>query len=696
MGLSHRPSGKQIQPSPKTKNEHHADKVIALTGNPNVGKSTLFNALTGMNQHTGNWPGKTVATAFGEYKFEGVVYRFVDLPGTYSLTAHSAEEEITCDFICFGNPDVSVVVCDATCLERNLILLLQTMEITPKTVLCLNLMDEAEKKGIRIDLKKLRELLKIPVVAVTARKRKGISDLMKAIREIDRKEPEKTDAISYLPYIEEEKKKLTDTMKNLDTKNISHDWIVLRLLEENEELIKKTEEHLGYRLKRPDFPPEKRKKLQDNIVSCIVLTAESVASECVEYKNKKQNLRDRKIDRILTGKLTGIPVMLLMLAGILWLTIVGANVPSQGLTWLFAKTEAAIASLLHTVCAPLWLNSLFTEGVFRVLFWVIAVMLPPMAIFFPLFTLLEDLGYLPRIAFNLDKQFHKAGACGKQSLTMCMGFGCNAAGVIGCRIIDSPRERLIGILTNNFVPCNGRFPIFITLISLFFVTGTAAGFSFLSALFLTGFILLGIAVTLAVSAILSKTLLKGIPSSFTLELPPYRTPQVGKILVRSVFDRTLFVLGRAAAVAAPAGALIWLAANLRIGNTSVLSSVCGFLEPFGRFLGLDGVILTAFILGFPANETVLPITVMAYLAEGSLSGVSPESMLRIFSEHGWTVKTAVCVMLFTLFHWPCSTTLLSVKKETGSIKWTLAAFLIPTAVGLFVCAATNAVWNLFL
>jgi len=316
-------------------------------------------------------------------------------------------------------------------------------------------------------------------------------------------------------------------------------------------------------------------------------------------------------------------------------------------------------------------------------------MLPPMAIFFPLFTLLEDLGYLPRIAFNLDRCFKKCSACGKQALTMCMGFGCNAVGVTGARIIDSKRERLIAILTNVFVPCNGRFPTLISLITMFLVAGSASS-GFLSTLILTGMVILGILATLLVSSILSKTLLKGHPSSFTLELPPYRKPDVFKVIIRSVLDRTLFVLGRAVAVAAPAGLVIWLFANVSVGNATLLSHVSGFLDPFARLLGLDGIILLAFILGFPANEIVVPIMVMAYLSQGTVTDtLSLNEMKELFIANGWTTLTAINTILFSLFHWPCSTTLLTVKKETGSIKWTLASFLIPTLFGIIVCMLTR-------
>ena len=398
-------------------------------------------------------------------------------------------------------------------------------------------------------------------------------------------------------------------------------------------------------------------------------------------------MRRFRADRLLTGRLTGIPVMLLLLSLVFYITLAGANYPSALLSkWALALQEQ-LTRLFQSLNAPAWLHDALVLGMYRVLAWVVSVMLPPMAIFFPLFTLLEDLGYLPRVAFNLDHCFKRCHACGKQALTMCMGFGCNAVGVIGCRIIDSPRERLIAILTNNLVPCNGRFPTIIAIIAMFFVgTGAGAGQTLLSAILLTGVIVLGVLLTFLFSRLLSATVLSGVPSSFTLELPPYRMPQVGKVLVRSVLDRTLFVLGRAVAVAAPAGLILWLFANLDAGGVSILARCTAFLDPFARLLGLDGVILMAFILGIPANEIVLPIAIMGYLATGTLSELPAlNEMHALLSSHGWTWLTAACTVLFSLLHWPCSTTLITIHKETKSMKWTLLAFLLPTAAGICVC-----------
>ncbi|MHB1154912.1 MAG: nucleoside recognition domain-containing protein, partial [Eubacteriales bacterium] len=431
--------------------------------------------------------------------------------------------------------------------------------------------------------------------------------------------------------------------------------------------------------------------LKDYITDKIIHTSEEICKKAVSYHTIQNDLRDRRIDRIITGRLSGFPIMLAMLAVIFWLTIYGANYPSQLIAKFLFNIGEHLAFFLQQNSVNEIIIDVGINGIYRVLAWVVSVMLPPMAIFFPLFTLLEDLGYLPRVAFNLDRCFKGCSACGKQSLTMCMGFGCNAAGVIGCRIIDSPRERLIAILTNNFVPCNGRFPAIISMITMFFIIGVILPFqSVFAAIILTAFIIFSIFITLGVSWLLSATVLRGIPSSFTLELPPYRCPKVGQVLIRSLIDRTLFVLGRAIMVAAPAGLIIWLMANITAGELTLLEHVSGFLDPIAKAIGLDGVILTAFILGFPANEIVIPIIIMAYTAQGSLTDISSLDALRqLFISNGWTVITALCFILFSLMHWPCSTTLITIYRETKSIKWTATAFFIPVFIGIIICFAVS-------
>ena len=687
------------------------DLVIALAGNPNVGKSTVFNGLTGLNQHTGNWPGKTVANAQGYCKSKKNSYVLVDIPGTYSLMAHSAEEEVARNFICFGGADAVAVVCDATCLERNLNLVLQTMEISAKTVVCVNLMDEAKRKNIKIDLKLLEQRLGVPVVGIIARQKKQLNTLLSALDSAVGGERQKSFKTVYPKEIEEAISLLKPVIKRKIGNKINPRWLALKLLDRDPSLTAELNVFLGEDfLKSPelfaaaDAAVRKladagidRERLKDITVSALLKSAEEICDGVVTYQTQKYSATDRRLDKLLTSRLTGYPLMLALLAAIFWLTISGANYPSallsDGLFWI----EDRLTDLFVCLDAPDWLHGALVLGVYRVLAWVISVMLPPMAVFFPLFTLLEDSGYLPRIAYNLDRPFKRCHACGKQALTMCMGFGCNAAGIVGCRIIDSPRERMLAILTNNFVPCNGRFPALISILTMFFV-GTAGGTfsSLLSALLLTAVILLGIAATLGVTKLLSCTILKGMPSSFTLELPPYRRPQIGKVIVRSVFDRTLFVLGRAAAVAAPAGLVIWLAANIRIDGASLLAYCAAFLDPFARLLGLDGVILIAFILGFPANEIVIPIIIMAYMSEGALIELGNLVQLKtLFVSNGWTWTTAVSVMLFSLMHWPCSTTLMTVKKETGSFKWTALAAVLPTVSGMLLCFLFNSAVKFF-
>lgn len=687
-------------------NENKNQFSVALAGNPNVGKSTLFNSLTGSSQHTGNWAGVTVSCFKGSCSSKKYNYVFADLPGTYSLMAHSAEEALARDGICFGNCDAAVVICDSTCLERNLNLVLQILETGIPAMVCVNFMDEAAKKNIRVDLPALSRELSAPVAGTTARKKRSLEHFLDRLDEtVDHPDTEPFH-ISYDAAVEQAISMLLPFTEPLSSR-LSPRWLALRLLENDPGLLRSLNTFLGRDLSEDDALCQAVRQaqshldqagifeddLKDRIVSGIVNTAESIASRTVSLPEKPYGKRDAFWDRILTGRLAGYPAMIGLLALIFWLTITGANYPSALLSSLFFSFQEKLTAAFMAVNAPQWLHGILVLGVYRVLAWVISVMLPPMAIFFPLFTLLEDFGYLPRIAYNLDRPFQCCKACGKQALTMAMGFGCNAAGVTGCRIIDSPRERLIAILTNSFVPCNGRLPALVTLITLFFTGASSAGpiSSLRPALILTFFILTGVAATFFVSRLLSATVLKGMPSSFTLELPPYRRPQIGRVIWRSILDRTLFILGRAAAVAAPAGLVIWILANVSIGDISLLARFSGYLDPIGHLMGMDGVILMAFILGLPANEIVIPIIIMAYTSQGTLiepGNLSDLHMLLI--SQGWTWVTALCTMVFFLFHWPCSTTLMTIKKETGSLKWTCLAVLLPTACGVILCMAITA------
>ncbi len=601
--------------------------VIALAGNPNTGKSTIFNALTGLNQHTGNWAGKTVENAEGFFKHKNVQFKLVDLPGIYSILSDTAEERCAKNFICDKKPDMVLVVADATCLERNLNLCIQIIGLTKNVVLCLNLMDEAKKKKMEIDIEKLSKSLGIPVVPASARSGVGIYDIKEKAFEIV------SGQIENSPI-------------DVELGGLKFDEACLKTI---------------------------------SIASC--------AAEKAIIKDKKDDLQTAA-DKIILSKKFGIPIIILVLGIIFWITIFGANYPSSLLMKLFSEAEKTLKISMEW--APGWLSGILIDGMFKTSGWVISVMLPPMAVFFPLFTFLEDIGFLPRIAFNLDGLFKKAGAHGKQSLTMMMGFGCNAAGVTACRIIDTPRERLIATITNNFVPCNGRFPTIILIASVF-LTG---GDGFAAGMFVLLMIVVSVLITLVASKILSSTALKGIPSSFALELPPYRRPQILKIIVRSLLDRTLFVLGRAICVAVPCGALIWIMQNVTIGEISLLTYFSEFLDPLGTVMGLNGIILAAFILGLPANEIVIPILIMYYSQSGSLMELSTNAEIHsLFAQNGWTFVTALCVVVFSLNHFPCATTLLTIKKETGSLKWAALSFVFPTLVGILICTAINFIYK---
>lgn len=685
------------------------NRIIALAGNPNVGKSTVFNALTGLHQHTGNWPGKTVSNASGYFNFNNLTYKIYDLPGIYSILAHSEEEFVARDFICFGGSDVVVIVCDAGCLMRNLNLVLQVCEITDKVVVCVNLLDEAKKKKIDVDLNKLSDLLGVRVVGTSARSNVGLDELLSNI-DLTFGESRESKKVRYNQYVEDAIKVISDAII-LNDDSINKRWVALNLLRDDELLRDKIEEELMIDLSDEKIDNSIKQartllldgditinEIDDVLTESINNEASLISSKVVSYLNKDYAKKDRRLDKILTKKSTGIPIMIILFAFIFWLTIAGSNYPSMLLQGVLFKFENVLFNLFSYLHIPNFVNEALTHGVYRVLAWVVSVMLPPMALFFPLFTILEDIGYLPRIAFNVDGIFKKCKTCGKQALTMAMGFGCNAVGVSGCRIIDSPRERLIAILTNSFVPCNGRFPILISIITMFLV-GVEGGFwnSLLGVLILMMVIGFGIFMTFVTSSVLSKTLLKGVPSSFTLELPPYRRPQYGKVIVRSIFDRTLFVLGRAITVAIPAGLVIWCLANININGGSLLSILSNVLDPLGKLLGMDGVILLAFILAFPANEIVIPIIIMSYMSTGNLVDISNLSTLReVLVSNGWTWVTAISVMLFSLMHWPCSTTCLTVKKETSSIKWTILSIVIPTFCGVVICLIFNALVHIFI
>ena len=650
---------------------------VALIGNPNVGKSTLFNELTGLHQHTGNWTGKTVGSMMGYRKYKNEMLEIYDLPGTYSLIPHSQEEKVTSDFILKKEYDIALVVCDPMCLERNLNLVIQTLEVSEKVVVCINLLDEAKKNKISIDTEKLSTHLGVKVVGISARQKIGIEELLDVMLNVEEHEF----TINYNERIE-------DSIKIIEEYTKSKFEAIKLIIENNDYNLSPRINQICHYLYENNI------NFNDEVMhaitkKCKFINDNVIKKECISKKNN--------LDKILTNKITGIPIMILMLMFIFWISIVGANYPSNFLFNMFSNIGEILSELSIKINIPKIIYLPLLDGVYRVLTWVISVMLPPMAIFFPLFTLLEDFGILPRIAFNLDGYFEKNGTCGKQALTMCMGIGCNAVGVTGARIIDSKRERLIAILTNSFIPCNGRFPTLIAIFTIFFsITSNTILNTTINVMLLTFIILTSIFITFIISKLLSKTVLKGETSFFVLELPPYRKPQIIKILIRSLFDRTLKILLRSIVVAAPAGIIIWLLTNVKFFDVNILNHIANFLDPFAVIIGLDGIILTSFILGFPANEIVLPIIIMGYMSTGVMMDINDLNIIKnLLIDNGWNILTAICMTIFVIFHFPCSTTMITIYKETKSIKWTMLSFILPFFIGIVICLFIRSVSLIF-
>lgn len=657
------------------------NKNILLVGNPNVGKSSIFNILTHSHEHTGNWTGKTVKLA--RKNIINTNYTLIDLPGIYSLSSLSDEEIVAKDTLLFEQYEKIIYVMDSSNIEKNLHLLLQILEINKNIILCLNMVDELDIKGIKINDKKLSEILDIKVIRCSASKNIGIKELIESLDE------ESKSSYNYI-YDYNIEKGISDIFEYL-TNQFKSRFIALKLLEKDITLVDSIK--TKYKLDIIDKDIQNylmhvnSEEISDSVSNLLNNISKNIYNEVVEISKEKEI---GTIDKIFSKKIYALPIMFIIIFGIFFITIVLANYPSELLSLIFNKFEICLVNLSNILKIPSYIYEPIIYGIYRVVSFIVSVMFPPLVIFFFLFTYAEESGILPRLAFNFDKVFKCSGCHGKQALTICSGFGCNACAIVGSRIIDSKRDKLIAILTNSFIPCNGRFPMIIALITMFF---TNSNNKLQVSLYLTLFVILAILISLLTSFILSKTILKGYNGFFILELPDYKKVKFKKVLKNSLIYKSLSILKKAVLVSIPCGIIIYFMTNTTIGNLSLFKIASNFLEPFGKLLGLDGVILLSFFLALPANEIVLPIIIMGYLGSKNVPMISNYLTIKeVLINNSWTYMTALSTILFSIMHFPCGTTLATIKSEVGT-KWMIYSFFIPLVTGILFLFILNLLYG---
>lgn len=629
------------------------EKKIILVGNPNVGKSSLFNAFTSLNEHTGNWTGKTVEQAMGSFEYGEVKYTLVDLPGTYSLFYESEEEKVTRDYIVKGKYDATILVADASSLERSMELLLEVLDVTKEVILVLNLWDEVKKRKLSIDVEKLQEIFQIPVIPFSVKEGLGFARLKDCMRSVCPSSYQVKHSLKIASYLQHRMKK-----------NYLNAFLSL--------------EELAYHPLYSSFISKM------DIIASYHREAEDICSKVIDRREEKESRIDFILNCLFANPFSAVFVLFLFLFIILFLTISFSNLPSDMLFQFFSFLEKPLYSFLSFL--PSSLVDFLVLGGYRTLYFVISVMMPPMMIFFPLFSLLEEIGFLPRIAFQLDKPFCKCGSSGKQCLTMCMGLGCNAVGVTGARIMETKKMKVLSILTNSLMPCNGRFPMILTMISLFLVKKSGLQGNVLSAVILTLVLCFALIISLLATKFLNHFILKGEEPIFIFELPHFRIPKITKTIILSWKEKAFHILKRAMVVAFPAGLVFYLFTHVYIGDSSLFQASIHFLNPVGHFLGIDGAIILAFLFGFPANEIVLPILFLAYSGGNVLEEIaSLEELRMMLIQHGWSLVTVLCFLALSICHFPCATTMLTIKKETQSFFYTLIAFVLPSLIGIVLC-----------